>query len=159
MPRSKRCDSAEAEQLKRIEEAEARLREQEQARQAARAKATQLADQEEQLEEELKSFQAEERSQFDRLQQLQARVREEEEAIQVATAEARREADQAEQRLAELESTRMQLAIPEPVTKSSSLWLRLSHCGLLKLNNSHRLKKRNLACGLRKKPGSRPKQG
>src|SRR5207302_8354070 len=66
----------EAQELKRNEEAEARLRSYEEARQSAQARATGLAEQEEQLENEMATLRAAEEEHVLRLQQIQAQVRE-----------------------------------------------------------------------------------
>src|SRR5207245_10108488 len=66
----------EAQELKRIEEAEGRLRSYEEARQSAQARTTGLAEQEEQLENELATLRAAEEEHMSRLQQIQTQVRE-----------------------------------------------------------------------------------
>jgi hypothetical protein len=90
-----------------FEEADAHTLEHEQVQQAG-TRATELAQQEQQLNEQLESLRASEREQMTRIDELKSRVREQEETLRHVLNEAQRQANDEESRIAELQQARAQ---------------------------------------------------
>jgi hypothetical protein len=94
--------------LPNLKQAEARLVAQEEARQAAEARAAELAREEQELNERLHSLGVDEAALMIRVEELKSRVREQEESIRHVLNEAQRQANDEESRIAELQLARAQ---------------------------------------------------
>jgi len=96
---------AEAEQINRVQLAEARLKEHNDARETRKTRVKELSDREQQLLTEIEDLRRREIEHLNRVKEAEARIPGHEEAVRQAEAQARRKADEEAERLKQLELT------------------------------------------------------